>query len=178
MTGIPTLVSVGQCSNAPAPMLVTPLGNRVTSPQAPWIFNERGLAFVEQHSIHAAIKQIICIHGYCCEAGAVGERVIPDAGDADGDGGVRQLGAFVERVSPNADDVSGNRHAGQSGAVRERVIADVGDAGGNANAGQVGAAREHRIPDPGDAIGDGGICQRGAFVERSSPDAGDVTGNR
>ena len=65
--------------------------------------NERGFALVEQHSIHTAIKRILRCHRYRCQVEAT-ERIIPNAGDAAGNGDAGQAGAVEERPIPDADD--------------------------------------------------------------------------
>ena len=45
------------------------------------------------------------------------ERLVPDAGDAVGDGDAGQAGAAIERLVPDAGDAVGDRDAGQAGAV-------------------------------------------------------------
>ena len=51
-----------------------------------------------------------------------------------------QAGAVMERIVPDAGDAVGNRDAGQAGAVIERIVPDAGDAAGNRDAGQAGAS--------------------------------------
>ena len=50
-------------------------------------FDERSLVLVEQNAIHAGVERIRCVH---CDGRQViiGERFVPDIGDAAGDGDV------------------------------------------------------------------------------------------
>ena len=50
-----------------------------------------------------------------------------------------QAGAVIERIVPDAGDAVGDRDAGQAGAGSERIVSDAGDAVGDRDAGQAGA---------------------------------------
>jgi len=65
------------------------------------------------------------------QAGAVIERLVPDAGDAVADRDVGQASAEFERIAPDAGDAVGDRDAAQAGAVSERIASDASDAVGD-----------------------------------------------
>ena len=106
------------------------IGNRVATGYAPRVFDERGLALVEQDPIHTAIGGIARPNRDCRQAGAAIERPPPDAGDVVGDRHAGQAGAPIERRVPDACDVGADYDAGQA-AVEERSETDVGDAVGD-----------------------------------------------
>ncbi len=138
------------------------IGDRVASSFALRTLDEQGLALVEQDPILAAIDGVERIHRDRAQAGAVMERLVPDAGDA-----------------------VGNRDAGQAGAGKERTVLDVGDAIGDRVASSFApwTLDEQRLAlveqDPILAAIDGverihrDRAQAGAVIERKVPDAGD-----
>jgi hypothetical protein len=85
-------------------------GNSVTSAQACWELYQRGLALVEQYSIHTAVKLILRIHRYRCQAQAEKESILPDIGDAIANYDVGQA-APKEGIAPNTGDAVRNRDA-------------------------------------------------------------------
>ena len=67
----------GAAVERPVPDAGDAVGDRVASGYAPRVLDERGLALVEQDSIHIAIDGIARIHRDCRQAGAVIERLLP-----------------------------------------------------------------------------------------------------
>ena len=141
-------------------------GNRVGSAQVDRILNQRCLVLIEQHSIEAAIKRILSIHSYRCQAEAE-----------------------VERGVSNIGDTTGNRDAEQSIAI-ECTIKDAGNAVGNC----ITSAQTTRILNKRDfvLVEQDSIytsieailrihhyrCQAGAIVKCRRADGSDAAGNR
>src|SRR5207248_1512440 len=88
-------------------------GERVAATAAIRPLDQRGLVFVEQDTIHAAVKGAARIHDYCC-----------------------QPGVAKERSGANGDDALGNADAGQKGASGKRVVPDRGYAVANSQVSQ------------------------------------------
>jgi len=76
--------------------------------------------------------------------------VIPDAGDAAGDGDARQAAAAIECVIPDAGDAVTDGDAREASTASKCVIPDAGDVVGNDDARQAAAVIECVIPDAGD----------------------------
>lgn len=130
-------------------------GDGVSTSEASWIFNERGLVLVEESSIHIGKIRIGRNYRDCGQAGAACESIRSDAGDAAGNRDAGQVVAVVEGLRSDAGDVDADRDAGQVGAELERLRSDAGDIGANRNARHACGMVESLKPNAGDrqAIG-------------------------
>ena len=90
------------------------VGDRGVSDFAPGALNERGLALVEQDSIHTAVVGILRVHRYSRQSGAAIERTNSDAGDAAGDSDAGHIGTRIERSGCEGGDRQAVGHAGYS----------------------------------------------------------------
>ena len=91
------------------------IGNRIAAcAKASRILNQRGLARIEQDSVHAAIGGIVWSHCYCLQRVYL-ECSGSDAGDAAADGDVGQALALPKRIASNVGDTVEHCDAGQVG---------------------------------------------------------------
>ena len=136
--------------------------------------DERGLVFVEQHSIETAVYGIGCIHGDACQAAAIRKRIFLDGGDEVGDHYVRQKAAGKERPGAYVGDAAWNhivshfapRTLNEHGLVFveqypiETAVGGVGCI--HVNAGQAAA-----VPERGVTYADGILSDRDARCARA-----------
>ena len=88
---------------------------------------QRSLLFIEQNSIDIRVIRVTRANINSCQAGAVTEGPIFDAGNAITNRDARQSAAFVEGPILDAGDTIRNRDARQVGAVSEGQNPDAGD---------------------------------------------------
>ena len=114
----------------------------------------------------------------CCQAVAITESHIPDAGDVGANHDPDKVGAPIERPVSDVGNAVRDRYTGQTVALTERIVPDAGDIGANYNPSQAGAPNELRCPDTGNAVRDRYTGQAKAISERTAPDVGDAVGER